>query len=824
MMDRMNGANTSAAGHTDGVGRTVRFFSLAGVVALAAALAIGGSATATASAATPLSFAAPGVTASGATDSGVTRLIATTSRADIGPAAFARLVEQVRLTPGEPRLTAGRSLGFGMHTVLLSQKVAMPEALDIAATIERTPGISQVEPDRVVTATTTETAAPWGLDRIDARSGLDNSYSYDTTGAGVTAYIMDSGIRTTHQEFTGRVRTGFSTIATGGTDDCAGHGTAISGIVGGTIHGVAKGVTLVPVRVLNCVGFGTVSDMIAGINWMVADHQSGIPAVANMSLGLPGTDTGLDAAVNQLIADGVTVVVASGNNSTDACQYSPADVTGAITVNASFRTGFSGIDYRSSFSDFGPCTDIYAPGQAITSSWIGSDTAVSAYLNGTSVAAPHVTGAAARILEVHPSYTPAQVWAALDAASTSIDFGTPLAGDPNKLLFTPLATPSAPAPPMSVAVVGSDRALSVYWTAPSYDGGSSIGGYTATAWAASDGTTERGICTTTGATSCTIGSLDPGSSVVVDVVASNGTGPSDASTPRVSASTVQTAPDAPTIGIATATGATTATVAVTAPASDGGSPVTSYAALSTPPGGTGTLTGPSSGTIAVTGLAPGTSYTFHAVAINAVGPSGSSVESNSVGTPLDVPAAPESPTAVSGSVSATVSWSAPASDGGTAITGYSVSADAGGGACTAVAPVTTCTVAGLVNGSQHSFTVTATNAVGTGAPSPSSNVVTIGFHVVTTSLVPASDTYKTPYASTPLSAALGTGAISWKVTAGALPKGLHLTASTGVISGTVKAPKQGPTTLSYSFTVTATDHAKPMKHTASASFTLTTHP
>ncbi|MFB9953587.1 S8 family peptidase [Cellulomonas denverensis] len=276
------------------------------------------------------------------------------------------------------------------------------------AELDADPRVLAIEPDRPVAAMATQRPPSWGLDRIDQQKlPLSGTYTYAQTGKGVTAYVIDSGILASHREFTGRVRSGFTAVQDGkGTTDCLGHGTHVAGTLGGTTYGVAKQVTLVPVRVLNCTGSGTSSQLIAGIDWVVADHKPGQPAVANISLGGAASDA-IDAAVQRLVADGVTVVVAAGNGNKDACTMSPARAVNAVTVGATTRT-----DTRSSVSNWGRCLDLFAPGEAIVSASHRSTTAT-ASMTGTSMAAPHVAGAAALVLQKSPKSTPAQVWSTL---------------------------------------------------------------------------------------------------------------------------------------------------------------------------------------------------------------------------------------------------------------------------------------------------------------------------------------------------------------------------------------------------------------------------
>jgi len=252
--------------------------------------------------------------------------------------------------------------------------------------------VLNVELDQEISIEATQSGATWGLDRIDQQSlALDTTYSYISTGAGVDAYVIDTGILGTHSEFTGRMKSGYSAIGKStNTTDCNGHGTHVAGTIGGRTYGVAKAVSLIPVRVLDCRGSGTNSGVIAGINWVIKNHTNG-KAVANMSLG-GGASSTLDTAINNLINDKVTVVVAAGNSNANACNYSPARVPNAITVAAS-----TSADSVASFSNTGSCVDIIAPGEGITSSWIGSNTAIDT-ISGTSMASPHVAGAIARSL------------------------------------------------------------------------------------------------------------------------------------------------------------------------------------------------------------------------------------------------------------------------------------------------------------------------------------------------------------------------------------------------------------------------------------------
>jgi serine protease len=310
-----------------------------------------------------------------------------------------------------------------------------------AAALARSPGVRYVEQDSVREIVATQTGATWGLDRIDQRAlPLNGTYIYDTNASGVDVYIIDTGIRSTHTQFGLRVSTvGFTSISDGnGTNDCNGHGTHVAGTVGGAAYGVAKGVTLHAVRVLGCNGSGSTSGVIAGIEWVTVNHLK--PAVANMSLG-GGASTALDDAVRNSIAAGVTYAIAAGNSNANACNSSPARVTQALTVGSSTNA-----DARSSFSNFGTCVDLFAPGSSITSAWNTSDSATNT-ISGTSMATPHVAGVAALYLASNPTATPRTVHAAVVNNATQNRLTGVGTGSPNRLLYSRFGTPPVDAPP-----------------------------------------------------------------------------------------------------------------------------------------------------------------------------------------------------------------------------------------------------------------------------------------------------------------------------------------------------------------------------------------
>ncbi len=292
------------------------------------------------------------------------------------------------------------------------------------------PNVRKIEADKIVriSSSGSQEKATWGLDRIDAASGLDGTYNYGVTGKGVHAYIVDTGVRITHSEFTGRTGAGFSSVSDSrGPVDCHGHGTHVAGTIGGTLYGVAKEVTIHPVRVLGCDGSGSDSDVIAGIDWVAKNAIK--PAVANMSLGGDQSDA-LDDAVVGAVRNGVTFVVAAGNDNQNACNYSPAGVPEALTVGATTSS-----DSRASFSNFGKCVDIFGPGQGITSAWLSSDKATNT-ISGTSMASPHAAGVVALFLEKNPKAKPAEIIDIVKGAATTNKVKSPGTGSPNLLLFT----------------------------------------------------------------------------------------------------------------------------------------------------------------------------------------------------------------------------------------------------------------------------------------------------------------------------------------------------------------------------------------------------
>ena len=626
------------------------------------------------------------------------------------------------------------------------------------AALAQDPSVTRIEPDRVVGIDATQNPATWGLDRIDQRNlPLNSTYTYTATGTGVKAYIIDTGILGTHNDFGGRVLSGYTAISDGnGTTDCNGHGTHVAGTVGGTTYGVAKGVSLVPVRVLSCAGSGSNTGVIAGVEWVTADHAAGTPAVANMSLG-GSTSASLNAAVARSIADGITYTVAAGNSNTDACTSSPASEPTAITVGATAST-----DARASYSNFGTCLDIFAPGSGITSDWYTSTTATNT-ISGTSMAAPHVAGVAALLLSADATASPATIASRLLAAATPSVVTGAGAGSPNLLLasgtFTPGPVTAPSAPRNLVATIGNAR-ITLTFDVPADTGGAAITDYVIqqASVGGSWTTVADGVSS---ATTVTVTGLTNGTTYSFRVAAVNSTGTGAYSAAITAAPAPATTIDA-FADAALITGPTGALAGTTVNATRetnepthggyGGSasiwyfwtaPSNGTFALSTQGSSYDTLLGAYTGTTvgALSTLAANddsggglwsavtvnvTAGTTIKIAIDGYGGLRGSTVLGWTFTQAAAPTAPDAPTGITASAGngkVSVGWLAPASNGRSAITGYTATATPGGGKCS-TAGARACTVKSLRNGTAYTFTVTATNAIGTSPASAASAAVT----------------------------------------------------------------------------------------------------
>ena len=459
------------------------------------------------------------------------------------------------------------SLGAGV-LYMYSQAIkgfAAELSLSQVSALRQNPNVLTVEKDRVLAITETQSDATWGLDRINqAALPLDGVYSYQASGSDVTAYIIDTGVQASHPEFGGRVQAGYGEYA---QTDCYGHGTHVAGTVGSSTYGVAKSVQIVPVQVLGCNGSGWDSDVIAGMDWVVSHHLAGVKAVANISLG-GGYSSAWNAAVQRVVDDGIVVAVAAGNNNMNACSFSPSSAPAAITVGASTPD-----DYRADFSNYGSCLDIFAPGQLITSTVMGSSFAT---WSGTSMASPHVAGAAAILWSLHPEWTASEVSSSLIA--TAIPNAVQDAGSdsPTSLLCVSHGVASPSAPTIN-SVTGSAARLTVAFTAPCSEAGTTITNYE---YSTDNGSTWKAFSPATTSTplvitvrSDTTSALVNGVTYQVRVRAVNSVGSGVAS--AAMSGVPFTVAGAPTIHSVTGSDERL-TVAFTAPASNGGATITNY--------------------------------------------------------------------------------------------------------------------------------------------------------------------------------------------------------------------------------------------------------
>lgn len=659
-----------------------------------------------------------------------------------------------------------------------------------ATTLRSTRDVISVEPDYQIQTSATQTVGvpgildgklPWGLDRIDQRATIgDNSYTYGTDGTGVTAYVIDTGIRATHEQFgsPSRVVGGWSWMATEGNipatactpatgaspsidartfdvytpldvglTDNHGHGTHIAGTIGGTATGVAKGATMVAVRALNSCGLATAAIILQAIEWVIANHVSG-PAVANMSFGVTTDNrmTTLEVAVLNMITDGITVVAAAGNEALTTCNVIPASVAGVISVAASDQD-----DKEASFSNYGTCVDIFAPGVLILSASNGSNVGY-ALRSGTSMAAPHVVGVVARYLQGNPTATPMQVWDWMSANATYCSVTsysqTRLNNSLSRLIQMD-AAPGLPCEPQNVTLSVEGVAATFNWTQPPGSNGSSLIESSVTL------SGEIPKCVTT-LTTCTFSGLAKGFEYSAVLVSKNSIGESKKITLKFTPPGIS-APTAPQT-VAAVAAEKSATVSWTAPLSVNGSPISAYTVTLTPGDATCSTLELS---CVFTGLLAGTTYTASVTATNAAGVG---VIATATVIPTAQPAAITKIRTVLGNQSIEIALV----DGNTSETVYTALTQ-GGKSCVLDTILMSCKIKGLKNGKSYIFTVNgATSTVAVLSMFVTDSLVVGGIQEKITSMKRAKTSKLTQVITTQ-----STGKKTWKVIKG----GCSLTAT-----------------------------------------------